>query len=83
MRSGSISRVLFFHDCIATKVELIIIHLDILLPAASSNLPEATREQRLMTSYLVLLRMGFTFALGCHQLRRCALTAPFHPYPIK
>jgi len=57
-----------------------IIHLDILLPAVSSNLPEATREPRLTTPYLVLLRMGFTFALGCHQLKRCALTAPFHPY---
>jgi len=37
-----------------------IIHLGILLPAASSNLPEAKCEQHHLTSYLVLLRMGFT-----------------------
>ena len=34
-----------------------------------------------MSSYLVLLRVGFTLP---HLLpdARCALTAPFHPYPI-
>ena len=33
-----------------------------------------------MPPYLVLLRTGFTLPLALPQAR-CALTAPFHPYP--
>jgi hypothetical protein len=35
-----------------------------------------------MPPYLVLLRTGFTLPLALPQAR-CALTAPFHPYPSR
>ena len=42
--------------------------------------PEVERSGQLLLPYLVLLRVGF--ALPAELLRpRCALTAPFHPYP--
>src|SRR5690242_11978160 len=41
---------------------------------------EALRSGPLLLSYLVLLRAGFTLPSPSLS-RRCALTAPFHPYP--
>jgi len=61
------------------KIMAVIIPLDIPLLAASSSLPEATREPRLTTPYLALLRMGFTYACMRYRIQRCALTTPFHP----
>ena len=60
------------------------IHLERLLPAASSNLPghdagSHLNEQAVPCPYMVLLRMGFTMPVLLPD-RRCALTAPFHPY---
>ena len=63
------------------------IHLARLLPAVSSDLPGqrhriAPVAQGDMCPYMVLLRMGFTMP-GPLPARRCALTAPFHPYHPK
>lgn len=47
------------------------------------KLKQATRvqcEQHLMNSYLPLLQAGFALPLMLPSAR-CALTAPFHPYP--
>ena len=60
------------------------IHLERLLPAASSNLPGHDAGSHLngtpfVCPYMVLLRMGFTMPVLLPD-RRCALTAPFHPY---
>jgi len=60
------------------------IHLARLLPAVSSDLPGQRRRiapvaQGDVCPYMVLLRMGFTMP-GPLPARRCALTAPFHPY---
>ena len=60
------------------------IHLERLLPAASSNLPGHDAGPHLngvpfSCPYMVLLRMGFTMPVLL-PVRRCALTAPFHPY---
>src|SRR5271169_4768620 len=42
--------------------------------------PDSEESSRELPPYLVLLRVGF--ALPATLLpRRCALTAPFHPYP--
>ena len=76
MRSGSISRVLCHY---LLQIMVITIPLDMPLLAASSSLPEATREPRLTTPYLALLRMGFTYACTRYRIQRCALTTPFHP----
>ena len=47
---------------------------------ALATYPEVERSGQLLLPYLVLLRMGFALPDG--SLRpRCALTAPFHPYP--
>ena len=55
----------------------------------TANLKQPTRKPRrthlaisenMMFSYLVLLQMGFTLPVLLPVLR-CALTAPFHPYP--
>ena len=47
---------------------------------APATYPEVERDGPPLLPYLVLLRMGF--ALPDELLRpRCALTAPFHPYP--
>jgi len=40
----------------------------------------ATQGRAIGYPYLVLLRMGFTLPTML-PARRCALTAPFHPYP--
>ena len=48
----------------------------------TAYLKQPTRSQRgsrLMGTYLVLLRVGFTVPLLL-PVARCALTAPFHPY---
>src|SRR5256885_14616232 len=59
------------------------------LLARSSDLPESvgwairagpTLARRLALSYLVLLRAGFCLPPVLPRAR-CALTAPFHPYP--
>ncbi|GIR33667.1 MAG: hypothetical protein CM15mP46_6620 [Alphaproteobacteria bacterium] len=60
------------------------IHLGWLLPATSSNLPGhryriAPVAKGNACPYMVLLRMGFTMPVLL-PVRRCALTAPFHPY---
>ena len=59
------------------------IHLGWLLPATSSNLPGhryriAPVAKGNACPYMVLLRMGFTMPVPL-PVRRCALTAPFHP----
>src|SRR5580658_5788749 len=45
-------------------------------PARVPDEPEGSRE---IPSYLVLLRVGFALPVAFLP-RRCALTAPFHPY---
>ena len=61
----------------------VIIHLGCPLPNTSCNLPGRRPENRAMCRlYLVLLPAGFTLPLPL-PAARCALTAPFHPYPIK
>ena len=59
-----------------------IIHLGRPSPNASCDLPEDTcgpQAARGTSSYLVLLRRGFTLPPSLPKAR-CALTAPFHPY---
>src|SRR5689334_22915963 len=56
------------------------IRLDRTLLPGSSDLPESQRSEPLLLSYLVLLRVGFTLPARL-LVPRCALTAPFHPYP--
>ena len=57
------------------------------LPGASSNLPERlirTLIRRIAPpcrSYSVLLPVGFSMPQPL-PAARCALTAPFHPYPL-
>ena len=47
---------------------------------ALATYPEVERSGPLLLPYLVLLHVGFALPAG--SLRpRCALTAPFHPYP--
>jgi len=46
---------------------------------AQAIYPEAARATRLLL-YLILLQVGFTMPLLL-PVTRCALTAPFHPYP--
>jgi len=53
------------------------IHLSILSPAASSSLPEDTREQRLTPSYMALLRMGFTLPSDVTAQSGALLPHPF------
>ncbi len=55
------------------------IHLGLLLPTASSNLPGCAPETAHIHPYLVLLPVGFAVPLLLPEAR-CALTAPFHPY---
>src|ERR1700754_5306477 len=61
------------------------IHLGRPSPDASRDLPEDRRGKapepvaRLLSSYLVLLPVGFALPLALPSAR-CALTAPFHPY---
>jgi len=73
-----------------------IIHLGTTLPSSSCDLPGCQwpgvasrqylaytgRAARVPHPYLVLLRMGFTLPPPSPP-ERCALTAPFHPYPVK
>ena len=60
------------------------IHLGHASPHASSDLPGSRAGRTSGSSpslpYLVLLRVGFTLPLLL-PAARCALTAPFHPYP--
>src|SRR5204863_4745496 len=42
--------------------------------------PRVQRSGPLLLPYLVLLRVGFSLPAELLQ-PRCALTAPFHPYP--
>ena len=48
---------------------------------ALATYPEVERDGPSLLPYLVLLRVGFTLPAEL-LLPRCALTAPFHPYPI-
>ena len=63
-----------------------IIHLGRALRRSSSDLPDPCGETGRLAalsrvgSYLVLLRTGFTMPERS-PFPRCALTAPFHPYP--
>jgi len=63
-----------------------IIHLGYILLYSSCDLPEQHSRQTYWTtkaiccSYLVLHQMGFTLPRLLPNAR-CALTAPFHPYP--
>nr|VFJ43073.1 MAG: hypothetical protein BECKDK2373B_GA0170837_100453 [Candidatus Kentron sp. DK] len=64
------------------------IHLGRTSPCASSDLPgdgagraQATRKGVANSPYLVLLQAGFTLPPRLPGAR-CALTAPFHPYPL-
>jgi hypothetical protein len=47
---------------------------------ALATYPEVERDGPPLLPYLVLLRVGFTLPAEL-LLPRCALTAPFHPYP--
>ena len=69
----------------------IAIHLGRPLPGASCDLPGQRRRNSLAIPgfhqngcrpYLVLLPVGFTLPPMLPSVR-CALTAPFHPYPQK
>ena len=55
------------------------IHLGCKSPCSSSNLPR-NRADHAIFLYLILLRVGFTVP-PLLPVARCALTAPFHPYP--
>ena len=62
------------------------IHLRHTSPCACSDLPgsgagHASSPIGNMLPYLVLLRVGFTLP-PVSPPARCALTAPFHPYPV-
>ena len=52
------------------------------LPKNSSDLPVSSLKLAYPDPYLILLRMGFTLPLSL-PTARCALTTPFHPYPLK
>jgi len=56
-----------------------VIHLGHKSPYSSSDLPELSAGA-LLSSYLVLLPVGFSVPLLLPPTR-CALTTPFHPYP--
>ena len=58
----------------------IVIHLGRPSPDASSNLPGSFCGPQHVLPYLVLLQPGFALPLPLPTVR-CALTAPFHPYP--
>ena len=62
------------------KAEGAIISLGPRLPAASNDQPGNDRWGRHPFPYSVFLRAGFTLP-GLSPGPRCALTAPFHPYP--
>ena len=76
MRSGSVSRILYSKGAR-------IIHLGAELPRRSSDLPEGTSGNGRFR-YLPIWSCS-AGGLPCHphsRGMRCALTAPFHPYPI-
>ena len=58
------------------------IHLRRLSPGACSDLPGSRTGRTLTLPYLVLLQVGFTLPPMLPPATRCALTAPFHPYPV-
>jgi len=75
-RSRPVSRVLSWTT----------IHLGCMSPCTSSDLPGNSVGHALPcehgpSPYLVLLRVGFTLP-PLLPAARCALTAPFHPYPL-
>ena len=78
----SVSRVLFL------KNQETAIHLGCPLPNTSCNRPgqqagnPRASPKRCGCPYLVLLRVGFTVPPPLPDAR-CALTAPFHPYPFR
>ena len=58
----------------------VVIYLGPALPSASSGQPGAVRRATAYAPYLALLRVGFALP-PMSPSGRCALTAPFHPYP--
>ncbi len=70
------------------QAEAMAIHLGRSLPNASCDLPERRAQQTGLSgkpdarSYMVLLPVGFTLPPPLPKTR-CALTAPFHPCPLK
>ena len=79
-RSEPVSRILYPPPPLRATPDAAIIPLVPTLLAGSSNLPGSADGPSDQLPYLVLLRAGF----GLPRLlpaARCALTAPFHPYP--
>ena len=69
-----ISRILFLFQ------QTMIIHLGNPSPNSSSDLPgNSWRRAASWLPYLILLHVGFTMPFLSPE-KRCALTAPFHPY---
>ncbi len=64
---------------ISRVLSRVIIHLRNRSPCTSSDLPEPSYGPQHLSSYLVLLQVGFTLPFVLPPTR-CALTAPFHPY---
>ena len=82
--AGKTCQMAYKPGSVALLPALMAIHLARLLPAVSSDLPEHDAGSHLNGApfacpYLVLLRMGFAMPVLLPG-RRCALTAPFHPY---
>ena len=83
MAAGPVSRILSGRDCSRRTV----IPLGHALLRGSSDLPggcdapsrHVPRANPRLPPYLVLLRVGFALPAALLR-RRCALTAPFHPY---
>jgi len=77
---SSVSRILFLRG--VTPQQATIIHLvDAGCPAPLATDPEARAGRPQSLPYLVLHRVGLPSFSG-HPKNWCALTAPFHPYPI-
>ncbi len=80
-RRGTISRILFPARRPKAPNQATTIPLAPPSLAGSSDLPGGFGRAVLMTPpYLVLLRAGFSLPSALRRTR-CALTAPFHPYP--
>jgi len=84
MNSSQYSSLKKISQSISRVLSRTIIHLGYMSPYTSSNLPGNDvghiRISCILFLYLVLLQVGFTLPLLL-PATRCALTAPFHPYP--
>jgi len=72
------------------EIEVAIIHLVQPLPAGSSDLPGGRSEPRFASGGQPCWRLPIWSCTArslpgraCHHTRRCALTAPFHPLPVR